>query len=538
MLVTGATSYDIVIDTSEMVSDSVVVMVEVTSSDGITNSARLIGFTHDGTLSQMLALGGPHHGDLLLVSNPADTIYVGDEAFLNHVGFRFDSLGTEIALRVAFDNIGPPVPGFPDEFSCYVLGPDLQARVHSSDPTGADALTVFCSTGGGSASATAYSPASVSSSGDSIYIVLPDLVAPKATVSLGADLVSSSAVGIDWYAPGDNGAVGTATAYDVRYATANISEATWGSAQQATGEPTPGSVGTYQYMGVSGLSSNTLYYFAIKTVDEAGNWSALSNVVSATTMSGGGLGESARNVGAGKRAAQREGATWEEGGSIVLEVRHVDGSPEWNVYTTDTAPGDSTRIDIILSGLSDQGVGTFEVSLAAFDSRIVVSGSRGPDRVYAVPGGPWAVTVGDEPLTAGGAPSGVSDREHPGERWLLGTGRGKTVEITRDVQATPSREGESAAVPSAFALAQNHPNPFGTATTIRFDLPKREQVRLEIFDAQGRRVARLANGWYPAGFHAVEWDRRGEGGRLQPGVYLYRIRAGAFGDQKKLVLLP
>jgi hypothetical protein len=104
--------------------------------------------------------------------------------------------------------------------------------------------------------------------------------------------------------------------------------------------------------------------------------------------------------------------------------------------------------------------------------------------------------------------------------------------------APTARQPQVQPLPKRFALAQNRPNPFASTTTIRFDLPTAEQVRLEIFDAQGRRVARLASGWFPAGFHALPWDRRGAEGRLQPGVYLYRLQAGAFRAQKKLVLLP
>ncbi len=51
-----------------------------------------------------------------------------------------------------------------------------------------------------------------------------------------------------------------------------------------TYEPTPAVAGTSQNKTVSGLpSTGTTYYFAIKTMDEAGNWSSLSNVVSAAT---------------------------------------------------------------------------------------------------------------------------------------------------------------------------------------------------------------------------------------------------------------
>jgi len=45
--------------------------------------------------------------------------------------------------------------------------------------------------------------------------------------------------------------------------------------------------------------------------------------------------------------------------------------------------------------------------------------------------------------------------------------------------------------------------------------------------------------WFPAGFHAVDWDEGGGHGRVVgAGVYLYRIQAGTFRDRKKLALLP
>ena len=93
--------------------------------------------------------------------------------------------------------------------------------------------------------------------------------------------------------------------------------------------------------------------------------------------------------------------------------------------------------------------------------------------------------------------------------------------------------------PAAFALRQNQPNPFSGRTTIRFELPVEAHVRLEIFDAQGRLIRRLADGQFPAGFHAVDWDKRTAGEQsVGAGVYLYRIQSGSFNDRKKMVLLP
>ena len=93
--------------------------------------------------------------------------------------------------------------------------------------------------------------------------------------------------------------------------------------------------------------------------------------------------------------------------------------------------------------------------------------------------------------------------------------------------------------PQQFALAQNRPNPFGQTTTIRFELPVDCRVRLDVFDLVGRRVATLADGDFPSGYHTVNWNRSTiSGAAASPGIYLYRLSAGSFRDQKKMVLLP
>ena len=113
-----------------------------------------------------------------------------------------------------------------------------------------------------------------------------------------------------------------------------------------------------------------------------------------------------------------------------------------------------------------------------------------------------------------------------------------TLEALRPSGLAPAAIAKPA-VPTRFALHQNRPNPFHAGTTIHFDLPAGAMVRLEVFDVLGRRVRRLAHRWYPPGFHAVEWDARGAGGEpVGPGVYFYRIQAGANRDGKKMLLTP
>ena len=93
----------------------------------------------------------------------------------------------------------------------------------------------------------------------------------------------AASVTLNWTAPGDDGTVGTAAQYDVRYSTSSITNGNFASATQASGEPAPKVAGSAETFTITNLAANTTYYFAIKTADEASNWSPLSNVISVTT---------------------------------------------------------------------------------------------------------------------------------------------------------------------------------------------------------------------------------------------------------------
>jgi len=114
--------------------------------------------------------------------------------------------------------------------------------------------------------------------------VLPDITSPAIIVDLSLSNPGSSSLTLSWTAPGDDGSTGTAASYDVRYSTSNITiTEEWTSATQATGEPTPQAVGSAETFTVSGLSQDTMYYFAVITGDEVPNWSGSSNTVNLKT---------------------------------------------------------------------------------------------------------------------------------------------------------------------------------------------------------------------------------------------------------------
>ena len=80
-----------------------------------------------------------------------------------------------------------------------------------------------------------------------------------------------------WTAPGDDYMVGTADSYDVRWSNQPITSASFWLAAPPAGAPAPQPAGSPQSMAIASVSGSEAY-FAIRTLDAAGNVSALSNV--------------------------------------------------------------------------------------------------------------------------------------------------------------------------------------------------------------------------------------------------------------------
>ncbi len=88
------------------------------------------------------------------------------------------------------------------------------------------------------------------------------------------------------------------------------------------------------------------------------------------------------------------------------------------------------------------------------------------------------------------------------------------------------------------SLAQNVPNPFNPATTIRFSLAAGSHATLEVFDASGRWVRTLVDEARAAGPQSARWDGRdARGAAVASGVYFYRLTTPGVSDSKKMVLL-
>ena len=88
-------------------------------------------------------------------------------------------------------------------------------------------------------------------------------------------------------------------------------------------------------------------------------------------------------------------------------------------------------------------------------------------------------------------------------------------------------------VPTEFELAQNYPNPFRERTTIKYCVPEKMKIRLEVFDSRGNKVKTLINEIKEAGTYKVEFIA----GDLSSGEYICKLETNNYFDTKKMMVL-
>ena len=118
-------------------------------------------------------------------------------------------------------------------------------------------------------------------------IVIKNNLAPDAITDLFATATSKHTIDLDWTAPGDNGGVDQVSLYDIRYSLTDVlTDADFNNASSVTNSPAPMLPGEFETFTITGLDSDTEYFFAIKSGDAVNNWSDLSNSSSDTTLDG------------------------------------------------------------------------------------------------------------------------------------------------------------------------------------------------------------------------------------------------------------
>ena len=106
------------------------------------------------------------------------------------------------------------------------------------------------------------------------------------------------------------------------------------------------------------------------------------------------------------------------------------------------------------------------------------------------------------------------------EEWMVFINM-ETGEVMGQVETSNENDGGKT-LPQTIVLNQNYPNPFNPSTVITYQLPQNSDVRLDVFDMLGRKVATLVNGPATAGSHEIQFNANG----LASGIYIYRLQMG------------
>ncbi len=163
---------------------------------------------------------------------------------------------------------------------------------------------------------------------DDVHIArASDTTPPAAITDLSTVSSTSASVTLSWTAPGDDGNNGTARSYDLRYSTSSINSGNFNAATNVPGIGAPNVAGALETVIVGNLQSNTTYYFAVKSADEANNVSNLSNVIFTATSA---LSASSDDF---NRAGPGLGPDWAADARVQIvnnEVQHTANLDIWS----------------------------------------------------------------------------------------------------------------------------------------------------------------------------------------------------------------
>jgi len=107
------------------------------------------------------------------------------------------------------------------------------------------------------------------------------------------------------------------------------------------------------------------------------------------------------------------------------------------------------------------------------------------------------------------------------------------VGVQKFVKNENSLQWEHVGVLGEFTLNNNYPNPFNPTTSIDFNLVKRGEVNLSVYNTAGQLVSTLVSGQLNAGDHHVTLD----GSNLTSGTYIYRLTVNGQSVSRKMTLI-
>lgn len=204
---------------------------------------------------------------------------------------------------------------------------------------------------------------------------------------------------------------------------------------------------------------------------------------------------------------------------------HTYGGPNYDKGFSVDATTDG---GYVVAGWTESfGAGQRDVYLVKTDA----NGETLWTRAFGGPGKEWAYSV-QETDDGGYIIAGWTDSFGAGgmDVYVIKTDANGLVQVGDDtVEGSRIR---------TLCLAQNHPNPFRSTTTIPYALAEQERITLAIYDIRGARVRTLISGAISAGQHQVVWDGRNDHGHeVGSGVYFCHVQSGERNETRRMVVL-
>ena len=114
---------------------------------------------------------------------------------------------------------------------------------------------------------------------------------------------------------------------------------------------------------------------------------------------------------------------------------------------------------------------------------------------------------------------------------------GESRNSDSEISENPASTADLGALPTAFGISNNYPNPFNPSTTINYALPSAGQVTIKVYNSLGQEVRTLVDGFQEAGYKSVVWDGKNHAGSpVASGTYVYRVTSGNSVKTEKMVL--
>lgn len=268
-----------------------------------------------------------------------------------------------------------------------------------------------------------------------------DIFPPAKIEDLNVVSFSDSNLTVSWTSPGDNGSIGTAQSYDLRYSTQvpDIDLEGWfATATSVSNISAPQPPGNTESVTIPSLDKNSTFYLGIKTSDENGNVSLLSNIATGIALD---VELASFYAIANKREVQLFWRTISEDNNLGFEVeRRLENTSFEKIafipgHGTTNQPHDYSFTDLNVSN------GQYFYRLKQIDSN-------------------GAFTYSDE------------------------------VEAILEL-------------PTEFVLLQNYPNPFNPETTLEYEVAIDGLVLLTIYNLAGQEMVAIVNEKKAAGRYRV-----------------------------------